>query len=409
MPHHDAPETSDSVRIFKQNPESDATTPFITRHMGIESLRIARQAVHEAKAVYLHVPRDRTGKSTLSVDFHRRLLTDILLSFRDGDKCSRLSLYLAFKGYTYTFYTTGIDAAIFQEMREAMTMKKGLFNLPEEIFCYPMRPWEIRRLQRPDVSEHERHMLDELRPILNVPECPENVWKANDLLPVALEDEEDTPVSQAEDSFYFRLIECPLRCETLCYPATSTIPGAGLGLFVKPHKSTIARGTHLCLYSERASTNLELSQTKSSRMYVVETRSGIFDAEIATGNNLGRYANQRGVVEELRRIKELSNKTRPNMTSDDWLRSEQHLDSLANAEYKVVSKQLVLVAKEDLASSAVPTEIFTNYGSLRTYWIHAEKENPGCFGGEVSKIIRFLLQSDDCNWSPQQRSDWSSA
>ena len=288
-------------------------------------------------------------------------------------------------------------------------MKKGLFNLPEEIFCYPMRPWEIRRLQRPDVSEHERHMLDELRPILNVPECHENVCKANESLSVAVEDEKDMPVSQTDDSFYFRLIECPLRCETLCFPATRTIPGAGLGLFLKRHNTTITQGTHLCLYSEKASTKSELLQNKSSRMYLVETRSGIFDAETATGNNLGRYANQLGVLEELRRIKELSKTGKPSMTSDDWLRSEQHLDSLANAEYEVVSKQLVPVAKEGLEKAVVPTEIFTNYGSLRTCWIHAERENPGCFGGEISKIIHFLLHSDGCNWSPQQRSDWSSA
>ena len=137
MPHHDTPQTSNSVCIFN----------------------------------YLHVPRNQTCKSTIPVDVYGRLLTDVLLTFCRDDKCSRLSLYLDFKGYTFTFYSTGIDMKIWREMREARWRKKE-FNLSEEIFCYPMRPWEVRRLQRPDLRKHQWHMMDELRPILNVPERP---------------------------------------------------------------------------------------------------------------------------------------------------------------------------------------------------------------------------------------------
>ena len=177
-------------------------------------------------------------------------------------------------------------------MREAIKEKKGLFNLPEEIFSYPMRPWEIRRLQRDDVSDKERETLTQLRSISNVP--------VSSAAPVAVEDEHDTSTSQPED---------------LCYCAKSTIHNAGLGLFLKPHVETITKGTHLCLYAERPITNEELF--KSNRMYLIQTKSGNFDAEKATGNNLGRYANQLGVVSALQKVKNLSQFNEPQMTRDD--------------------------------------------------------------------------------------------
>jgi hypothetical protein len=90
------------------------------------------------------------------------------------------------------------------------------------------------------------------------------------------------------------------------------------------------------------------------------------------------------------------------MNEDDWKAIEAQIDSACNAEYKVVRKQLVVVAKIDLQESVNSEEIFTNYGSMRKYWIAAEREKPGCFGGEISSIVRFLLNSPDCNWTSAQ-------
>ncbi len=90
----------------------------------------------------------------------------------DDDVYHRLSLYLATAGLTFAFYTTGIDTSIWREMREASTQKRGLFNLPEEIFCYPMRPWEIRRLQRDDVPAEERELLTQVTTNIQRPRMP---------------------------------------------------------------------------------------------------------------------------------------------------------------------------------------------------------------------------------------------
>ena len=97
----------------------------------------------------------------------------------------------------------------------------------------------------------------------------------------------------------------------------------------------------------------------------MQTKGGTFDADTPTGNNLGRYANQRGIVEVLRNIKEMSQAGKPQMTEDDWVKIEKELEGLANANFKVVAGQLVLVAKEDTPSSSIPTEIFTNYQRLQ--------------------------------------------
>lgn len=408
LPYQDAPESDTSVRIYKQSPNSDVMTPFLTRHVGIESLRAARQAVFEAEAIYLHVPRDRLGNPMLALDIHRRQLADVWLRFGASDY-RRLSVHLAAMGYTLTFYTTGIDVDIHEQMQTAMTKGDGLFNLPDEIFSYPFRPWDIRRLKRGDSCDAEaREILVQYSPILNSPESPDQLWKPSLAAPpVATDDEQDTQCSQEEDSFYFRIVECPLRHETLCFRGKSSIPGSGYGLFVKPHDTKLGGGTHLCLYAEKSTTEDELAAAGSSRMYLVQSRHGLFDADQPTGNNLGRYANQRGIVEALRRIQQMSTVGQPTMVDTDWHDIEAHLEDLANVTFKVVSRQLVVVTKEDMPAADMPTEVFVNYGGVRSYWLNAERQQPGCFGGEISRILSFLLTSQDCNWSTQQRHDWS--
>ena len=47
---------------------------------------------------------------------------------------------------------------------------------------------------------------------------------------------------------------------------------------------------------------------------MLETSKGMYDAEHAAGNNLGRYANQQNVFTALSHIKEMSTY----MTANDW-------------------------------------------------------------------------------------------
>ena len=222
-----------------------------------------------------------------------------------------------------------------------------------------------------------------------------------------LEADDAWPESQDDDSFYFRMVPCPLHVEALCFRAKSTLPDAGYGLFLKPH-GPIGRGTHLWPYSDQPITEEDLERAGSSRMYAPEASKGVYDAEQETGNNLGRYTNQLNVLEVSRFLGQLSTQPQPEMTENNWNDIEKEIDSSCNADFKVVGKQLVLIGKVDLKRRREPKEVFVNYGSIRKYRTQAERQNPGCFGGEISSIIDFLLHSNHCNWTEKQRSEWSS-
>jgi hypothetical protein len=51
----------------------------------------------------------------------------------------------------------------------------------------------------------------------------------------------------------------------------------------------------------------------------------------------------------------------------------------------------MMVAKNNIPVNKKQEELYANYGGLRSYWIPAELENPGCFEGEISWIITWLL------------------
>ena len=70
-------------------------------------------------------------------------------------------------GFTISYYTTGVDDNIDSEMRNAITKNWGIFNLPEEVFTLPNRPWDLRKLWKDDIDREWRY--GETQPILNCP------------------------------------------------------------------------------------------------------------------------------------------------------------------------------------------------------------------------------------------------
>ena len=103
-----------------------------------------------------------------------------------------------------------------------------------------------------------------------------------------------------------------------------------------------------------------------------------YDAELETGNNLGRFANQPHVQEALESMKRMSASHMPEVTESDWKRIEDDLDSYCNAEYKCIAGQLVLVAKRDLQPTR-QAEVFVNYGGLWSYWLRGVRQTPDAF------------------------------
>ena len=400
----DSPETEDSVRIYKQDEHSTNMTTFLTRHPGIEALRAARQLVFTAKKIYLQIQAyDVQGRISVELDQYNRRLLNVILEDQNGRQ-TNLATLLASKGFTFSFYSCKVDNEIHQAMRQAIADKRGLFNMPEEVFTHPYRPWDLRRARR----TNNRSVYDNYQPILNKPPDPAAAWAAR-VDGISCPDEEDRSESQPTDSFYFRVVKCKLHWESKCFKSQSSIPEAGNGLFLKPQDG-IPRGSHLCLYSDSPTTAEAIQASGSSKVYALSTgRKNIwFDAEMENGNNLGRFANQPGVLEAFFKIKQLSMKPKPQMTEGDWQNIEKQLDAKCNGEFAVSGNQLVIRAKVDLVKKRSPTEVFVNYGGLRDYWIPLVKQpttaNPSLV--KMSQIVQWLQDSPDCNWSVEQRKAW---
>jgi len=402
----DSPETEHSVRIYKQSEHSTTFSTFLTRHIGIECLRAARQMIFEAKTVFLHIQRDFRGRPFLAQDDHKRRLAHLFLENSNGE-IENFAEKLASRGFTLSFYTTGVDVSINDAMRTAMAEKKGIFNLPEEVFTYPNRPWDIRRL----TSTGHANVYDNYREILNRPSDPDLAWIPQEHM-AHVDGGEDGSVPQSEttDNFYLRIVPCKLFWESRCFVAQSTIPNSGRGLFLLPHKETIPVGEHLCMYAEKSATIEQIISSGSSREYTIFTqkRKLWFDAEIATGNNLGRFANQPGVLEALRHIKEISTPPNPTMTDADWREIESQLDEKCNAQFDTAGDQLVVKAKRPFNGTHEREEVFVNYGGLRDYWFPmiVQHDSDAALPREMTEIVKWLLEDAECNWTPEQRKEW---
>ncbi|XP_028409489.1 uncharacterized protein LOC114532102 [Dendronephthya gigantea] len=404
----DAPETECSVRIYKQPDDGSTTmTPFLTRHIGIEALRAARELVFRASEVLLHVGTGAAGQRDVPHDRFGRRLVQVFTRNENGS-LDNLTEKLAAAGYTLSFYTTGIDVAVDAAMRAAIVDKEGIFSLPEEVFTYPNLPWDIRKMW----GQHGVNAYEEYRPILNRPEDP-TVWACSGAgsRQVLADDGESWPESQDSDNFFFRIVSCSTFSESRCFVAKSEIPNSGHGLFLARHKFPIESGAHICLYAERSTTEEEMNKNSSSRSYAifVHRKKRWFDAEVETANNLGRFANQPWVLEAFKHIRTLSSAERPPLTEEDWAKTESRIDEQCNARFDTTGEQLVLRTKRRLEPSKRPTEILVNYGGLRSYWIPLlrQRRDDEVLPESLREIVAWLFESPECNWSTEQRTKWA--
>ena len=333
MKDHDAPEVKFCVRIYKQSEGEVTFQSFATRHIGLESLRATRAIAFGAQAIYIEDERDSQGRSTILLDRYRRRLMNIFIE-DIGGTFKNLAEILAEHGYTLSYYTTGINTSINTSMREAIAEKRGIFSLPQDVFSYPYRPWDLRK-EWPDVSKAPPKPYEEFRQILNPPSNPESVWRG---IECGI-DEEELSESQHDDTYFFRVIPSKFHHESQCFKSQSTIAGAGNGLFLRPH-GLISKGSHLCIYSAKSTTEDKIDKAKPSRDYAIKSgRAGLwFDAEIENGNNLGRFANQPRVLEMLRHVKHNSTKTTSQeFIESQWKDYEDELMQYCDAKYEVIA------------------------------------------------------------------------
>ena len=285
-----------------------------------------------------------------------------------------------------------------------------MFNLPGEVFAYPYRPWEIRR-HWSDSSED----YNDYAAIMTVPDqSPAVAWQPPEVtaFPTATTETGDEGASD-HFKYFFRVVESNLSAEGLCFSAASTIPGAGKGLFLKPHtKKIISRGQHLCLYAAATTTTDEIEAAGSSKDYAINVprTNSWYDAEHFDGNNLGRFANQPNVLQSLLSIQGKSTLNSPPLTESDWTAEENAIDDICNCEFKCEKRQLVLVAKHDIEPSGEPRELFVNYGGLRTYWLPLllrRRRDDANVPVELRDAANWFLDSEQCNWTAEQKATWA--
>ena len=168
---------------------------FVTRHIGLESLRAIRKIAFKAQHIYLE------DQPTILTDRYNRCLMNIFVETQAGFM-ENISELLALQGHTLSFYATGINMTINDNMRDAINNQWGIFYLPQDVFTYPYRPWDLRRLWI-DVCILEAPFV-EYREILKPPKNPGYAWR---LLSAPNDnEEEDEYESQQSDSFFFRVV-----------------------------------------------------------------------------------------------------------------------------------------------------------------------------------------------------------
>ena len=305
----------------------------------------------------------------------RRLLVEVFTK-EDDEVCPigvALGIRLVRKGLSYP--CSGAPRVYLDAEQEAKDNGNGIHEFGEVLCGDSFKPWNLKRhLQLPgDAFTLEDHISED-------DQCIRNITVKN----------ERGHLNQAH-----------------LFVAQSTIPGAGLGLFIRatPLHSTsspiIPKGAKICLYS-RTPIGCEPEDTD----YLFEVDLGrhcyCFDAKHYDGENLGRFVNQGGLLEGLKKMVSLSERGLPTM--DRKLIREEVLQHV-NVDYKIMDgSQLYVVARVDIQLTDCPQELFGNYGILE-YWIRYVLKNVEHFKytDPVLVCVMWCLLSSHSNWELNER------
>lgn len=148
--------------------------------------------------------------------------------FRQDNTLQPFAVKLAEAGHTYQYLKFGYSEAVSRATKQAVQDKNGLRGLPRRTWKSPFKPFEIRK---------------EWRDPTKIPAVYEQYYETCvQELAICNEDIKDAINDYRQSRFYVRLVRSALSNEGLCYFAKSSIPGAGMGLFLIPRKNSIAQG-----------------------------------------------------------------------------------------------------------------------------------------------------------------------
>lgn len=186
--------------------------------------------------------------------------------------------------------------------------------------------------------------------------------------------------------------------------ATSTIPGADRGLFIRPGSHPIREGQTICSYQAEPDEEEDPNQT-TDYLLEVQARGKVFQYQAATydGQNIGRFINQGGLKEGLMEMCLLSDKDsgqtsfHPKDVDDMFLR-------YCNVVYRQRGRELVVKASKEIQPNRdQATELFSTY--KLQYWIKYVVRHQQDLDHEdfLARSVLWCLLSDHSCWSSSER------
>ena len=208
---NDAPELATAFRLYGEHVGRSTRRQVLrTYHSGVESMRCARRILAISDRVFFRIHMDESGLPAHDLDKYNRLLVEIYVEENDGDECALLAERIAEEGHTFPILDGGLDKDVFDAMVRAKQARSGSFQLPHETRQFPFRPWDTRDESSTSTKEY------------------------------SVDDDHITS---------FVMLKSPLANEGLVYVAPSTIPNAGMGLFLRPRQTSLPAGSYLCKYA----------------------------------------------------------------------------------------------------------------------------------------------------------------
>lgn len=363
---HDAIELSHVYRRTDQNR---------TRHLGVESLRLARKLVATSERVYV------CTRGQLDA-YSKRLIVEVLAIRNDGTLTSNAQEQLL-AGLSVPL--RGAPEAFHACAAKSKENCRGVYDIfPPDVANSPeMTPENLRR--------HLQGATHQL--VLTEGDATCKVFtpseRRNDSHMVL----RDSILQRAGDGVFAR--SCPPRRQT-GMPATPVV--------IRMHDQ-------VCLYSKRPFSG-SVAQLPTTD-YLLEKQSSygsqtiMFDASTYDGSNIARFANDKGLLPGLQKMVQLSDRTNYPLGCD-WASVERTAAYENNCVFKVKGgSTLILQASRDIVLGSQSQELFVSYGIVG-YWLPyiAAKITEWGTGNDMVQALMWCTMSDQSNWDPTQRTQW---
>ena len=352
---HDAPELGHTYTIDTHDLVAETETTKV-QDFGHESLIFARRNVAiSQQAIIVPHNLDHSGHRLL-VEIFTKESGDSGIGIETGVRLIRAGL---------SFAVTGAPARYKAAEDYAKTNKLGIFSYGAIMEMEALKPWSLKQhlhdIGSETVTEYET----------------ENVFNR---------------VSVKNNKKHLN--------ESHLMVSKSTIPGAGMGLFVRPKppdatRVIIPKDAIICYYSKVPLPHDSAPADNTDYLMEAE-RNGItrfYNPIDYDGQNIGRHINQGGLMELLQMM---ATQTGSTLQKREINTAAQQY---CNIRYQMDGVSLMVRAAKDILLTEEPQELFGHYGI--EYWIRFILEHLKEFDSNSAmvKAVLWPLLSDHSTWN----------